>query len=82
MVPCERTWCFGSNAPPAAQLKVEVIRDGETRPYTAVPIDDPVEVDRLNARGKARIGAAAYYAARAMLLFASVKPVRLDPHQP
>ena len=61
---------------------VEVIRDGETRPYTAVPIDDPVEVDRITDRSKSRMGAAAYYASRAMLLFASVKPIRLDPRQP
>ena len=61
---------------------VEVIMGGETKPYTAVPIDDPAEVERINNRAKARMGVAAYYGARAMLLFASVKPVRLDPRQP
>jgi hypothetical protein len=57
---------------------VELIRGGEARPYRAVPVNTPEAVDtvtRLMGRGRG----AGYYVGRAMLLFAPIKPVRLDP---
>ena len=57
---------------------VELTHGGQTRPYRAVPLDTPealATVQRL--MGKGRDGG--YWVGRAMLLFAPIKPVRLDP---
>jgi hypothetical protein len=57
---------------------VELIRGGETAAYRAVALDTPEALERVQAlMGKGR--SAGYYAGRAMLLFAPIKPVRLDP---
>jgi hypothetical protein len=61
-----------------ANPDVELTRGGETRPYRAVPVDTPEALAHMEAlMGKG--GGAGYYAMRAMLLFAPIKPVRLDP---
>ncbi len=57
---------------------VELTREGERAPYTAVPVDTPealAGVEVLMGKGQG----ARYWAGRVMLLFAPIKPVRLDP---
>jgi hypothetical protein len=57
---------------------VELTRGGETKPYRAVPVDTPEALARMEAlmgRGEG----SRYTLMRAMLLFAPIKPVRLDP---
>jgi hypothetical protein len=57
---------------------VELVRGGEVKAYRAVPVDTPAALERVEElMGKGR--GAGYYAGRAMLLFAPIKPVRLDP---
>ena len=61
-----------------ANPDVELIRGGEAKPYRAVPVDTPealARVQELMGKGSG----AGYTLARAMLLFAPIKPVRLDP---
>ena len=58
---------------------VELIRDGQARPYRAVPIDTPESEARIRSLMKQRVGTAGFYAIRTILLFADMKPVRLDP---
>lgn len=64
-----------------ANPDVELIRGGEAKPYRAVPVDTPealAHVEELMGKGHG----ARYLLARAMLLFAPIKPVRLDPRTP
>jgi hypothetical protein len=57
---------------------VELVRGGEAKAYRAVPVDTPEALARVQElMGKGR--GARYWVARAMLLFAPIKPVRLDP---
>jgi hypothetical protein len=61
-----------------ANPDVELIRSGEPEPYRAVPLDTPEALDtvtRLMGKGKG----AGYWVGRTMLLWAPIKPVRLDP---
>jgi len=58
---------------------VELVRSGETRAYRAVPLDTPETEARIEQLLKQRAGAFRYYLIRTLLLFADVKPVRLDP---
>ncbi len=58
---------------------VELIRNGDTRPYRAVPVDTPDAERRIKELMKERAGARGYYLSRFLLLFAPIKPVRLDP---
>jgi hypothetical protein len=58
---------------------VELTRAGETRPYRAVPLDTPEARDHLVGVIKARTGELRFRLIRALLLFAEIKPVRLDP---
>ena len=61
-----------------ANPDVELTRGGETKPYRAVPIDTPearARMEALMGRGQG----SRYALMRAMLLFAPIKPVRLDP---
>jgi hypothetical protein len=58
---------------------VELIREGEVRAYRAVPLDTPETEARIQSLLKQRAGALRFYAIRTVLLFADVKPVRLDP---
>lgn len=64
-----------------ANPDVELIRDGKAVPYRAVPVNTPEAVDlieRLMGKGKS----GRYWVMRAMLLFAPIKPVRLDSRPP
>ena len=57
---------------------VVLVRDGEAAPYVAVPVDTPeavATVTRLMGKGSTN----AYWVGRALLLFAPIKPVRLQP---
>ena len=57
---------------------VELTRGGQTKPYRAVPVDTPEALARME-RLMGRDAGAGYTLMRAMLLFAPIKPVRLDP---
>ena len=59
--------------------EVELIRDGEVQAYRAVGLDTPEAQRRVKELMKQSNGAVGYYFSRAMLLFAEIKPVRLDP---
>jgi hypothetical protein len=59
--------------------EVELVRDGEARPYRAVALDTPEARAHLRALLKERVGTVGFYAIRTLLLFAEIKPVRLDP---
>lgn len=58
---------------------VELVRGGETRAYRAVPLDTPEARAHLRALLMERLGPVRFYAIRTFLLFAEIKPVRLDP---
>ena len=62
-----------------ANPEVELERDGELRPYLAVPIDTPESEAHVIELLKGRAGPLRYYVIRTLLLFADIKPVRLDP---
>ena len=58
--------------------EVELVRNGETTLYRAVPDDSPEAVDtvtRLMGKGSG----ASYWVGRTVLLWAPIKPVRLEP---
>jgi len=60
---------------------VELIRGGQATPYHAVLLNTPEALDlvtKLMGKGKG----AQYWVGRTMLLFAPIKPVRLDPRAP
>ena len=61
-----------------ANPDVELIRSGDAKPYRAVVVEDPETkahvIDVM--KSKSAIG---YYVSRVLLLFAPIKPVRLDP---
>jgi len=58
--------------------EVELIRGDQVGAYRAVPVDTPEAVERMTRlMGKGK--GAGYWVGRAMLLFAPIKPVRLDP---
>ena len=58
---------------------VELIRAGVAKSYRAVPLDTPEEKAHVVGIMQERTGVVGYYAIRAILLFADVRPVRLDP---
>ncbi len=62
-----------------ANPNVELVRDGEVRRYRAVPVDTPATRARLTELLHARAGRAQFALMRAVWLFASIKPLRLDP---
>ena len=71
-----RGWYYRALENPA----VEFTRGGETRPYTAVAIDTPESEALIVELFKQRAGSPArFYIIRTILLFADIKPVRLDP---
>lgn len=58
--------------------KVELVQGDKVTPYTAVPVNTPEAVElmtRLMGKGQGY----GYWVGRIMLLFAPIKPVRLDP---
>jgi len=59
--------------------EVELIYRGEVRPYLAVPLNTPEAEARVKDLLRQRVGAFRFYLIRTLLLFADVKPVRLDP---
>ncbi len=59
--------------------EVELARNGEVRAYHAVAIDTPETEARIKNLLKERAGVLRFYTIRILLLFADVKPVRLDP---
>ncbi len=61
-----------------ANPDVELVRDGEAETYRAVPVDTAEAIERVTKlMGKGE--SAGYWVGRVMLLFAPIKPVRLDP---
>jgi hypothetical protein len=63
-----------------ANPDVELIRGEQAEPYRAVPVDTPEAVDtvtRLMGKGTSP----RYWIGRTVLLFAPIKPVRLDPKE-
>ena len=62
-----------------ANSDVELTRGGKTRAYRAVPLDDVKTREHVIALMKRGSGDFGYAMGRAMLLFAEIKPVRLDP---
>jgi hypothetical protein len=63
----------------ALHPEVELIRSGERRAYTAVPVETPEARAHLVELLKAHAGTLRFHLIRAILLFAEIKPVRLDP---
>lgn len=58
---------------------VELVRNGATNPYRAVAMETPEARRHVRQLIEERVGVAGYYAIRTFLLFAEIKPVRLDP---
>jgi hypothetical protein len=58
---------------------VELIRDGVAGSYRAVPLETPEAKEHVNSLIRGRVGDVGFYAIRTFLLFAEVRPVRLDP---
>jgi hypothetical protein len=58
---------------------VELVRGGEVLRYRAVPLDTAEARAHMKELLIERNGSLGYYAIRTLLLFAEVKPVRLDP---
>ena len=48
-------------------------------PYRAVSLETPEAKEHVRALIKERAGIVGFYAIRTFLLFAEIKPVRLDP---
>jgi hypothetical protein len=64
---------------------VDLTRGGVPRPYRAVPVDTPEAHDtvtRLMGKGMGMSEDVRYWIGRAVLLFAPIKPLRLDPRPP
>jgi hypothetical protein len=60
--------------------RVELTRGGVTRPYTAVAIDTPESEAKVRELFTELAGGPVRFAViRTLLLFADIKPVRLDP---
>jgi hypothetical protein len=58
---------------------VELVVGDEVRPYRAVPLDDPASKANMKRLIEERVGRVRAGVIRTILLFAEVKPVRLDP---
>jgi len=61
-----------------ANPNVVLVRDGKALPYRAVPDDSPEAVERMTQLMGKGTGAG-YWVIRTMLLWAPIKPVKLDP---
>jgi hypothetical protein len=59
--------------------EVELVRGGQTGAYHAVPVESPEAEARIRHLLKQRVGAVGFTLIRTVLLFADMKPVRLDP---
>jgi len=62
-----------------ANPEVEMERDGALAPYTAVPIDTPESEALVAGLLRDRVGPVRFALIRTFLLYADIKPVRLDP---
>ena len=62
-------------------MGIELVLNGETLAYRAVPLDTPEALDKVTKlMGKGE--GAGYTISRTVLLWAPIKPVRLDPKAP
>ena len=61
-----------------ANPDVELVREGRAEAFRAVPVDTPEAVDRV-VRLMGKGTSAGYWIGRTLLLWAPIKPVRLDP---
>ena len=61
-----------------ANNDVELTHNGQTAPYRAVPDESPETLAHVTDLMK-RANGGGYYVARTMLLWAPIKPVRLEP---
>lgn len=71
-------WFRGWYRRVVANPDVELVRGGQAAPYRATPLDTPEAVDtvtRLMGKGSS----SRYWIARTLLLFAPIRPVKLDP---
>ena len=74
-------WFRGWYQRALANPDVELIRGEDVAAYRAVPVNTPEAVDtatRLMGKGSG----AGYWVGRVMLLWAPIKPLRLDPREP
>ena len=62
-----------------ANPDVELVGEGEAKPYRAVALDTEEAREHLKGVIMQRTGVGGYYAIRTLLLFAPIKPVRRDP---
>ncbi len=62
--------------------EVELLYRGQALPYLAVPIDTPETEALIKDSMKRNSGAFRFHLIRTILLFADMKPVRLDPRDP
>lgn len=58
---------------------VELVRNGVAKAYEAVALETPEAKDHMRSLIRRRTGVVGFYAIRTFLLFAEIKPVRLDP---
>lgn len=58
---------------------VELVRDGVVHPFRAVPLETPEAKEHVRRLIRERVGVVGFWAIRTFLLFAEIKPVRLDP---
>ena len=71
-------WFRGWYHRAVANPEVELIRGDDIAQYRAVPLDTPEALDKVTQlMGKGQ--GAGYWVGRTMLLYAPIKPVRLDP---
>jgi hypothetical protein len=61
--------------------EVELVVGDEVRPYRGVPLEDPASKANMKRLIEERVGRVRALVIRTILLFAEVKPVRLDPRQ-
>jgi len=62
-----------------AHPDVELVVEDEVRAYRAVPLEDPASKANMKRLIEERVGRVQAAVIRTILLFADVKPVRLDP---
>lgn len=71
-------WFRGWYRRALANPNVELVRDGQAAPYVAVPVNTPETVDKVT-RLMGKGSDFRYWVGRTILMFAPIKPLRLDP---
>lgn len=71
-------WFRGWYRQALANPNVELVRDGQAVPYVAVPVNTTEAVDKVT-RLMGRGSDYRYWVGRTILMFAPIKPLRLDP---